>query len=142
MPNYLACVACGGTYADVCHDGMRYFHACPPVTVVTVSRAGVVTDVSIHAVKPTDLVTVTRAGVVQLVPASAVLVDDIPAPVKFAPRVGARDENIASVDASGVAQIKSAGAGVVPAPPPPAIVPIDVSVAAAQPIDNPADLGG
>lgn len=30
---YLKCITCGGEYADVCTDGLEYYHACPKIEV-------------------------------------------------------------------------------------------------------------
>lgn len=48
------CKACGGVYVAVLPDGMEYYHACPPETLVTVRRDAGTREVLLADVQPTD----------------------------------------------------------------------------------------
>ncbi len=49
------CNTCGGTYAPILPDGMRYFHACPPLHRVRVKHQdGTTAVVDVDKVVPTD----------------------------------------------------------------------------------------
>lgn len=111
----MQCSSCGGTYASPSADGVPYFHACPPVVQVPVTRAGVAQLVALPDVRPDDVVTVTRAGKVQAVTVADVQDGDTRAPSVTAPRPNARDENVMIVKVGGVAQAvpKAAGLGAV-----------------------------
>lgn len=37
---FLECLECGGRYQDPQPDGLRYYHVCAPIVIVTVERAG------------------------------------------------------------------------------------------------------
>jgi antitoxin (DNA-binding transcriptional repressor) of toxin-antitoxin stability system len=89
------CLSCGGTYEPIGADGLRYYHACPPVTRRHVVRAGAPLDVPLDEVQPTDTVTVLRAGAPVAVLVSALTKDDTIVGDTQAPRPNARDENIA-----------------------------------------------
>jgi hypothetical protein len=109
----LRCNTCQGEYTDVGPDGLRYFHACAPSTLVRVTRAGVDQDVALAAVQPTDLVFVLRGGVRTQVAFSAILATDVRADDRTTPRANFRDENTALVGGQreGTRQIKARGAG-------------------------------
>lgn len=92
------CSACGGTYAAMNPDGTRYFHACPPLSVV-------------------ELAAKVLAGKVVL-PAGESAADAVARRVYQ--RANQRDENVvASGDPKTPATIKSAGAGVTTVADPP-----------------------
>ena len=106
------CKACGATYEPIGADGVRYFHACPPLTKRRVQRAGVWQDVPLDQVQPSDTVTVVRAGAPVPVLVSAIAKDDVIAGDTTAPRPGARDENVVQVDITKPGVAKADGAGV------------------------------
>lgn len=90
----MKCKTCGGEYVDVLPDGLRYFHACPPIERAHIERLGVQSDIDAKDVKVGD--TVLKTFAIQ--------------------RPNARDENvvITGYDKSGdpITAMKSAGAGV------------------------------
>lgn len=107
------CNACQGEYDDVGADGVRYFHACPPIDTVSILRAGVAVRVPLAELAPTDELHVVRDGKLVDVVASDRLETDRLATVQSSARVGHRDENVIPVDGK-PGQAKSAGAGVTP----------------------------
>lgn len=92
----MKCESCGGVYETDQERQTRYFHACPPIEVVTVDRAGAIVTVPREEVQP----------------------DDKPIRAKVIPRPDGRDENVVvvdhKVDGTAVAAIKSEGKGVTP----------------------------
>lgn len=91
------CNTCNGEYDDVGVDGMRYFHACPPVPAALVQHLdGSRSIVALAKDYGTD-----------------VLIEQV-----SVPRLNARDENADPKlrDAKGTALPKAAGLGVTPAP--------------------------
>jgi hypothetical protein len=85
------CQSCGGRYAPVGRDGIRYFHRCPPVTRATVRRGGAVLVVDLDQVREID----TRL--------EDVVVD----------RADGRDENVRVDPVDGKAKPKAEGKGAV-----------------------------
>mgnify|MGYP001600417606 FL=1 len=110
------CLSCLGVYNDVLLDGVRYFHACPPVHLRHVQRAGTDLDVPLDQVHPTDLLRVFRAGVALDVPAAAVLASDLLLGDSFIERPSTRDENVPSTREQDTWRMKAIGLGVQPAP--------------------------
>jgi hypothetical protein len=49
------CKACGGRYATVSGDGIRYFHVCPPQIMVTVKRGAEAIEMPIQLMQPGDV---------------------------------------------------------------------------------------
>jgi hypothetical protein len=100
----LQCTACGGIYADILPDGLRYFHVCPPLSVVELTAAVAAGKVALPAGE-------TPADAVQR---------------RTYRRATYRNENVVpSRDPARPASIVSAGAGVTEAAPdtsPPPIV--------------------
>lgn len=94
------CKACGGTYEPIGVDGMRYFHACPPLSAVEIAA-------KVVAGKLVLPVTETPA---------------IAAELRTYERANKRDENVGSIDKQGAAVIKAAGDGTQPSAAPPAPV--------------------
>ena len=90
----LECNTCKGRYAPLLPDGTRYFHACPPLTRVAVTRADEPIVVDLSAVLPTDRVTVLRAGVLVTVPVVALQAGDERQGDIQVERPDKRDENI------------------------------------------------
>lgn len=88
------CLACGGTFEPIGRDGVRYFHACPPITGVTVTRAGEKTIVPLVELKPGDLLTVQRGKAVIAVLPADLLEGDFRLGDVALPRPNARNENI------------------------------------------------
>jgi hypothetical protein len=108
----LRCNACGAIYSPTQLDGSHYFHSCPPrsrVELAQLIQAGTLGY-------PPSTSAATFAG------ADAPAGSPIAGPWLAAadawlalgpvPRVNARNENIAHVDAAGVVTIVSEGAGV------------------------------
>lgn len=110
------CVTCGGVYEPISRDGLPYFHACPPITCVAVTRAGKAGLVPITKLAPTDMVRVERSGAAIDVAAADLLADDVRSGDVQLPRPNARDENVI-VTRSGtgqrVTQPKAEGLGAI-----------------------------
>lgn len=66
------CNVCGGEYADVGSDGLRYFHACPPLTAGEVQAAVTAGTITLRRGETVDQALASRAF----------------------PRIDARDENL------------------------------------------------
>lgn len=99
----LKCNACGGVYDPLPADGLRYFHACPPLSVIELTAA-------------------VDAGKVQLPPQET---PELAVQRRSYERVNKRDESVVpSVDPKVPSTIKAEGDGVtiVPPPPPPIII--------------------
>jgi hypothetical protein len=90
----LKCGTCGGEYDSVLPDGMRYFHACPPVRFVLVTRKRQPLYVQPANLLVDDVVTVTAGGKTREISSSAMLVDDDFMFTRMGPRPGHRDENV------------------------------------------------
>jgi len=91
------CNTCGGVYDEILPDGLRYFHACPPLSAVELEQA-------------------VNDGKVVL-PAGETAEDAVMRRVYQ--RKSARDENVKPGHAgNGKAPIVSPGKGTTPAPPP------------------------
>ncbi len=93
----IRCKSCLGVYVTLLPDGMEYYHACPPDTMVTVKRGGAPREVKLADVQAGD-VEVSRRHV---------------------DRADHRDENIVVIrnDKGDVTtRIKSEGRGTEPAP--------------------------
>lgn len=110
------CVTCAGIYDDVGPDGVRYFHACPPLRRVLLLAPGGQTVVADHAVA-VDLVddgtgkkTIVRTFTPPLPPGHTFVGETTIA------RPNRRDENVAGVDDQGRPVIKAPGGGVVVVP--------------------------
>jgi hypothetical protein len=92
----MKCRSCGGVYETDQHRSTKYFHACPPIELVTVDRLGVVLEVERKDVAP----------------------DDRELRARLVPRPGARDENVrvTGFDRNGTAETarKADGDGVDP----------------------------
>jgi hypothetical protein len=85
------CNSCHGVYRPIGDDGIRYFHACPPLSVSEVDAL-----VAAGALKLTDAaLEAVLEGRLQL------------------PRPLARDENVPSTRARDAGQVKAEGTGVV-----------------------------
>lgn len=112
----LQCKSCGGVYDDVQRDGIRYFHACAPVTRVAVERAGSPTVVDLKDVKPDDTITVTRSGATTKTTVSTAQAGDARLGDTIVERPNKRDENVTGPPAKpgDPAPIKSPGAGTTP----------------------------
>lgn len=114
------CKSCLGEYDDIGPDGVRYFHACPPLTRVHVERAAVEQDVPLATVLPTDFLFVDRAGVLTKVLPANLLATDRRAGDTAVERADKRDENVKIIayDKAGnaITGPKSEGKGVEPAP--------------------------
>lgn len=112
----LKCRACGGEYDTDQPGGFLYFHVCPPLSRIRVTRGGVEQDVAADSVRPTDTVKVRRAGAVVDVLVSAVQPDDQRVGDSSIERPNRRDENVvvSGYDERGhpTVTIRSAGAGV------------------------------
>lgn len=102
----LQCNACGGIYDDVGPDGLRYFHACPPLSVRELRaalEAGTL-DLTVREQLALNAAVAADAGVVRTADeASAV---DVFLASLTKPRPDARDENVdlakaAAADAHG-----------------------------------------
>lgn len=99
------CTTCGGIYDEVQADGLRYFHACPPLS-------------------SSELAAAVKAGKVELA-ADETAEEAVARRVYL--RAGARDENVtAGDDPRQAARPKSEGKGTQPAPATIADVPITV----------------
>jgi len=112
----LKCSACGGTYESTMKDGVAYFHACPPLSLSHVERAGAPMDVPISDLKPTDTIEVMRAGAKVKILANTMQPDDQRVGDTTIERPNKRDENIVvtGYDKTGnpITSAKSAGDGV------------------------------
>ena len=108
----VTCKACSGTYEPIGADGIRYFHTCPPLTVVTVEREGAAVTVSLIDLLDSDLRTVRRDGKSQKVAKPDLLPGDVIEGYAQIARPGHRDENI-KIGANGKAVAKDEGLGVV-----------------------------
>lgn len=89
------CNSCQGEYDDVGADGLLYFHSCPPVTRVRVTRDGQAQTVDVADVRPTDSVRVQRAGRAVDVVVSELQPDDVRLGDGTGERPDRRDENAA-----------------------------------------------
>lgn len=87
------CNACGGVFEPVTPDGLRYFHTCPPIVGVAVTRGGVAQTVPLSDLRDTDSVTILRAGKSSIIAKSAMLETDARIGDVALPRPNARDEN-------------------------------------------------
>lgn len=116
----MRCKSCGGEFEPKNRDGSSYFHACPPVSMVRVERAGAWQDVPLSDLKPTDSINVVRDGATVKTLVAALLPDDQRQGDTFVERPNKRDENVKIVDydksGSAITAPKSEGAGVEPAP--------------------------
>lgn len=126
----MKCLSCDGIYEPIGRDGIRYFHACPPVLYVSVVRNGQAGIVPLRELAAADVVKVIRNGKTVDAAVAALLEGDIRVGDVALPHPNARDENVEIVrNAKGerVSQIKAAGAGVVDvvivAPLPPPVLP-------------------
>lgn len=92
----MKCRTCGGTYDTDQARGTKYFHACPPI----------------------DIVTVDRAGEIKTMPLDDMLPGDILLTATTEPRPDARDENVVVTDytkeGSAVTAVKREGRGTTP----------------------------
>ena len=92
----LLCASCGGEYVDTLPDGLRYFHACPPLPRVRVQLADGTIAIEDHAVRLVDVddgkggVRVEREFDPPL-PLGATYLGDV-----FVDRPNKRDENVAA----------------------------------------------
>ena len=102
------CTTCGGVYDELLPDGLRYFHACPPLSAAQLAQA--VTDGKV------------------VLPAGETAEDAVARRVYR--RKDARNENVVpGLAFEGKTPIVSAGKGTTPAPPPdPAVDPGPVIV--------------
>lgn len=50
----MKCTNCGGVYESLQADATRYFHACPPIELVTIDRLGAISEVPRDEVLVTD----------------------------------------------------------------------------------------
>ena len=107
------CESCQGEYHDVGADGMLYFHVCPPITRVQVTRGGSVRTVDLADLQPTDTVTVQRGRNQVAILVSALQADDVRVGDTTGARPEARDENTAPVGGTleGRRRIKAPGRG-------------------------------
>ena len=71
------CNSCNGVYDDIGRDGLAYYHTCPPITLVGVTRDGADLDVPLADLRPTDLVWVQRPGQRLKVPVVEMQPDDV-----------------------------------------------------------------
>lgn len=88
------CQSCGGTYEPIGANGIRYFHTCPPVVCLVVTRDGQRINVRLSDVKATDVVKVRRGAELLDIFAAAQLADDVRVEQNEQPRPDARDERI------------------------------------------------
>ena len=88
------CQACSGTYEPIGADGVRYFHTCPPVVCLVVTRDGVRKTVRLADVQKTDLVKVRRDDAIVDVAVSDRVAHDVFVEQHEQPRPNARDERI------------------------------------------------
>jgi hypothetical protein len=88
------CLSCGGRYENTLPDGTRYFHVCPPVPALKVSRQGAEVLVALHLVRRTDIVRVSRDGKELAVPHADVAPLDLVLEATDMPRPNARNENL------------------------------------------------
>ena len=105
------CRACQGEYSPTTPDGLRYFHACPPVKAIRVSRAGNLSIIPVSQLQPTDLIRVTRAGATVQTLVSAEQPGDVRLDERDAPRARFRDENLDPTAPRDVRQVKAEGDG-------------------------------
>jgi hypothetical protein len=107
------CNTCQGTYEPIQPDGAEYYHTCPPIAGVTVTRGGQRLEVPIAQLQPTDTVTVIRGKQRLEVPVNALQPDDERVGDVSIARPNARDENITALAHAGKAPraIKAEGAG-------------------------------
>ena|ERR1700752_4669971 len=88
------CRSCGGRYEPRTPTGEAYYHVCPPVTLVTVSRAGSDVEVPLARVQDADLRYVLRDGVEQAVAHGDLRPTDLHVRRREIQRPNERDENI------------------------------------------------
>lgn len=112
----MRCGSCAGEYDSIFPDGTRYFHACGPVNVTRVTRAGATIDVPISTLKPDDLVTVQRDGKNLEVPIAAMQPGDLRQGDRNVPRQDARNENIDPRKANTPHPIVAEGNGAIAVP--------------------------
>jgi hypothetical protein len=107
------CNACNGEYEDIGLDNMPYFHACPPVTVARVTRAGRSQTVPVSDVRATDQIVVLRNNQQTTIAAGDIQPTDTRIGDELAPRANARDENSALIggEVEGTRRIRRIGAG-------------------------------
>lgn len=84
------CESCGGVYVDVLPDGIRYFHACPPLSRVELAAEMAAGRVRLPAGETVDLAIARR---------------DYPRPAR-------RDENVPSARGVDSGRLKASGRGV------------------------------
>lgn len=83
------CLTCNGLYLPMLPDGMKYFHACPPLSDAEV-KAALTLDPDDAKLSPAQLSTVRAAP---------------------RARVNARDENVPTTNAGDAGKMKAAGGG-------------------------------
>lgn len=88
------CLECQGVYEPHNQDGTDYFHTCPPLTLVPVTRGGAKIGVPVSDLRPTDTVTVRRGNQTIDVLVSAQQPDDVRQGDVQQPRAARRDENV------------------------------------------------
>lgn len=98
------CRVCGGVYASILSDGVRYFHSCPPEIRVRVRRGSAVLEVSLADLRPNDEIPVRRDGAEVWIQQGTMQPGDEWLYRRDVPRENARDENvrIVGVDKNGV----------------------------------------
>jgi hypothetical protein len=109
------CTACHGTYSDELADGTRYFHACPPLSVVEVAAAVKTGRIPFPA--GTTLADYQAKAAAAGLPASAaptLAAVDLVAVTTFE-RGDKRDENVPSTAEADAGKLKAVGAGRIPA---------------------------
>lgn len=117
----LKCNTCGGVYASVQRDGSAYFHHCPPPSRVEIAQA--IEAGTLGYPPGTSALTFALALTPDYSPinGSYLAAADAWLALGTVERANARNENIASVDASGAATIVSEGTGVTELGPPVAV---------------------
>jgi hypothetical protein len=90
----LRCGTCQGEYNRTLPDGMLYFHACPPLTMLQVKRGGRAIAIPLSDLQQTDVLTVLRDGKAIELAAADVARDDTRIGDTIAPRPDARNENV------------------------------------------------
>lgn len=105
------CLTCRGVYEPQTADGLEYYHACPPVLLVAVTRAGAPLEVFSTDVQPTDTINVLRAGAVVPALVAALEAGDQRLGDRLVPRPDARDENIDPAKPAGRSRARAEGKG-------------------------------
>lgn len=90
----MKCGTCQGEYVTEFADGTRYFHACPPLVLVSVSREGEGREIPLAELVPTDRIMVLRGGSAIETTIAQVLPDDRRIGDREVPRPNARNENV------------------------------------------------